>query len=195
MAADLASVSPRNPALEARHLHPAALPRWRALLESHWRHRLELLTRFSLAYHDAEAAATDPHLSHSARRAARVHSDWLLRRTVAERQALAEVEAALSRVAAGRFGWCELCGAAMPAERLAELPQARYCAGCTAGPARPAARAATARPVAPAARAATARPTGVIASSGPAARPPASHEGAARRPGPRPLLAVTGPTG
>lgn len=131
MSADLAIVSPRNPANDGRHLHPAALPRWRALLEAQWRDRLELITRFSLAYHDAEAAAGDPRHAPGLRIAARHHADWLLRRAVAERYALAETEAALARVATGRFGWCEACGAAMSTSRLTQAPQARYCTACS----------------------------------------------------------------
>jgi RNA polymerase-binding transcription factor DksA len=49
---------------------------------------------------------------------------------VAERLALAEIEAALARLAAGRFGWCEQCAAAITIARLAEVPQARYCQAC-----------------------------------------------------------------
>ncbi len=64
MTADLAIFPPpaaarRSPAAEARHLHPAALPQWRALLGFRWRERLERVTEFSLAYHDAEEAAAD----------------------------------------------------------------------------------------------------------------------------------------
>ena len=58
MSADLAVFPPpaaawRNPAAQARHLHPAALPRWRSLLGLRWQERLERVTEFSLAYHDA----------------------------------------------------------------------------------------------------------------------------------------------
>jgi DnaK suppressor protein len=43
---------------------------------------------------------------------------------------LSEVEAALERIAAGRFGLCSACGAALTRERLAALPYARYCVHC-----------------------------------------------------------------
>jgi DnaK suppressor protein len=59
--------------------------------------------------------------------AARRRARAILHRAVAERRALAEIESALSRLAAGRFGWCEQCGGAIAATRLAEMPQARYC--------------------------------------------------------------------
>jgi RNA polymerase-binding transcription factor DksA len=53
-----------------------------------------------------------------------------LHRAVAEQLALAEIEAALARLAAGRFGWCEQCAAAITAARLAEIPHARCCPEC-----------------------------------------------------------------
>jgi RNA polymerase-binding transcription factor DksA len=132
MTADLAIFPPpaatrRSPEAQARHLHPAALPRWRALLETRWQERLEAVTEFSLAYHDAREAAADAGLGRDARWAARLRASAALHRAVAERLALAEIEAALARLAVGRFGWCEQCGAAIAAARLAEAPQARYC--------------------------------------------------------------------
>lgn len=134
MTAELASyppleVAPRSPAAQARHLHPAALPRWRALLIDRWQERLEVVTEFSLAYHDARDAA-DASSSPDARWAARRRVSAVLRRAVAERLALAEIEAALARLGAGRFGWCEQCGAPITAAKLAETPQARCCAAC-----------------------------------------------------------------
>jgi DnaK suppressor protein len=135
MTADLAifpppAAAPRSPAAQARHLHPAALPRWRALLGVRWQQQLELVTEFSLAYHDASEAAADAGIGRDAWWAARRRASAALHRTVAERLALAEIEAALARLATGRFGWCEQCGAAITAARLAEKPQARYCPAC-----------------------------------------------------------------
>lgn len=135
MTADLAIFPPpaaarRSPAAEARHLHPAALPRWRALLGFRWQERLERLTELSLAYHDAREAAADAGSGRDVRLAAQRRAGATLRRAVAARLALAEIEAALARLAAGRFGWCEQCGAAIATARLAETPQARYCTAC-----------------------------------------------------------------
>ncbi len=126
----LPTAARRSPAAEARHLHPAALPQWRALLGIRWQERLKRVTAFSLAYHDAEEAAADPGSGRDARRAARRRASAELHRAAGERLALAEIESALSRLAAGRFGWCEQCGGAIAAARLAEIPQARYCPGC-----------------------------------------------------------------
>ena len=47
----------------------------------------------------------------------------------AARRRLAEVDAALERVAAGTFGRCEVCGQPIPAERLEIRPFARTCVG------------------------------------------------------------------
>ena len=48
--------------------------------------------------------------------------------------ALAEIEAALARLAAGRFGWCQHCGAAITAAALAQTPLARCCPACEGSP-------------------------------------------------------------
>ena len=60
----------------------------------------------------------------------------LLGRTVAARRKLADVEEALGRLAAGRFGSCEQCGSAIPAGLLATAPETRYCPRCDAEPVR-----------------------------------------------------------
>jgi hypothetical protein len=60
-------------------------------------------------------------------------------RASAERLALVEIEAALARLGAGRFGWCQQCGTAITAARLAELPQATGLPGLPSLTSRPAA--------------------------------------------------------
>jgi DnaK suppressor protein len=94
-------------------------PRWRALLEARWRTRLQEVTELSMAYHTAAAGGTE---DRQARR--------LLRRAVAARQRLADIEEALDRVAAGSFGRCEQCGAPISELLLAAAPESRYCARC-----------------------------------------------------------------
>lgn len=100
---------------------------WRALLEARWQLRLQEVTELSLAYHGAS--------QHDAQQA--------LRRAVAARRKLADIEEALNRLTAGTFGVCEECGSAIPPELLAVSPEARYCPRCAArpGPARHAATA------------------------------------------------------
>lgn len=91
---------------------------WRVLLEARWQTRLQEVTELSLAYHGAS--------QHDAQQA--------LRRAVAARRKLADIEDALDRLTAGTFGACEECGSAIPAGLLAVSPEARYCPRCAAGP-------------------------------------------------------------
>jgi DnaK suppressor protein len=106
-----------------------SLPHWRAVLEERWQARLREMTELSLAYHDAAAAAG---ADRSGDRAADGKLRDILRRTVATRRALADIEEALTRLSAGRFGRCEQCGDALPAASLALTPEARYCRACAA---------------------------------------------------------------
>ncbi|MEV4194916.1 TraR/DksA family transcriptional regulator [Streptomyces toxytricini] len=46
------------------------------------------------------------------------------------RMVLADVQAALQRIAEGRYGICHLCRRPIDRDRLAIVPQARYCARC-----------------------------------------------------------------
>ncbi|MGW4272808.1 TraR/DksA family transcriptional regulator [Streptomyces seoulensis] len=46
------------------------------------------------------------------------------------RMVLADVEAALARLADGSYGGCHLCRRPIARERLEIVPQARYCARC-----------------------------------------------------------------
>ncbi|NEA52046.1 TraR/DksA C4-type zinc finger protein [Streptomyces sp. SID10815] len=46
------------------------------------------------------------------------------------RMVLADVEAALARLADGSYGACHLCRRPIARERLEIVPQARYCARC-----------------------------------------------------------------
>jgi len=96
-----------------------------------WRARLQEVTELALAYHEAEAAggSGDDRL-----RLQRLHR--LQRRTVTSRRALADTEEALARLSAGRYGRCESCAGAIPAQRLAVTPETRYCARCAPGPGR-----------------------------------------------------------
>jgi len=106
---------------------PAGGPRWRALLEMRWRDRLQEVTELALAYHEAEAAAGRGGGED------RLQVQRLQRRTVTSRRALADTEEALARLSAGRYGWCESCAGAIPAQRLAATPEAHYCARCARG--------------------------------------------------------------
>ena len=111
-------------------------PLWRALLEARWRDRVQEVTELSLAYHEAaSAAAADGGAPASGPPERKVRK--LLRRTVAARRALADIEEALDRLASGRYGLCEGCAGAIPARLLAGAPEARYCPRCRPRPIRP----------------------------------------------------------
>ena len=49
----------------------------------------------------------------------------------AAREQLADIDAALDRVADGSYGTCQACGQPIGAERLAARPSARTCISCT----------------------------------------------------------------
>jgi RNA polymerase-binding transcription factor DksA len=107
-------------------------PRWRALLETRWQARVREVTELSLAYHVAAAAAAGG----TGDGDGQPEIQALIRRTVAARRKLADLEEALGRLAAGRFGSCEECGSAIPAVLLAATPETRYCPRCDAEPVR-----------------------------------------------------------
>ena len=47
------------------------------------------------------------------------------------RRELQEIDAALGRIADGRYGTCLACGGPMGLQRLRALPEARYCLSCS----------------------------------------------------------------
>jgi RNA polymerase-binding protein DksA len=57
----------------------------------------------------------------------RQHVAALLERA---REDLVQIDAALVKVAEGRYGWCESCGQPIGAERLAARPAATTCIRC-----------------------------------------------------------------
>ena len=144
----MAAISTLSSARRARHAVGGArgaavrnrgfLARRRGELEARWRTTLDRVTGLSVAYHEA-AAARPPGLaapSGGLRTEAPPVSPGdqdvsrLARRVVAERQALAEIEAALDRIAGGRYGRCEQCHRPISAGLLAAQPEARFCAAC-----------------------------------------------------------------
>ncbi len=46
------------------------------------------------------------------------------------RERITQVERALERLDGGQYGWCERCGTAIPAARLAAFPSATLCVSC-----------------------------------------------------------------
>lgn len=113
------------------HRWPGSLARRRAELEDRWRMTLERVVALSLAYYDAAehlhpgSAAVDQPLPNGPASASQ-----LARQAVSERQRLAEIEAALDRIAAGHYGSCEECGRPIAPGLLVAHPEARFCAAC-----------------------------------------------------------------
>jgi hypothetical protein len=113
-------------------------PRWRGILEARWQAALREVTELSLAYH---AAADDDGAAGRGgggggdavgRGGGSAEARRLLCRTIEARRRLADVEEALGRLAARRFGRCEQCGAQIPLGLLALCPDRRYCPRCVA---------------------------------------------------------------
>jgi len=100
-------------------------PWWRALLESRWRDRLQLVTELSVEFHETAAAAPAQGTGRPGPALQR-----LMGRATSARRALADTDDALARLAAGRFGRCENCAVEIPARTLRAEPEARYCNGC-----------------------------------------------------------------
>lgn len=54
----------------------------------------------------------------------------LLQLSERERSELAEIDAALARIAVGRYGRCEQCGGSIGTQRLVALPETSRCVRC-----------------------------------------------------------------
>jgi RNA polymerase-binding transcription factor DksA len=105
------------------------LPRWRERLERLWRRQVEEIIELSLAYHEAASAepfAGRPELT--APRSLRLQRTRA--RAASAHHSLAEIEAALARIDAARYGICEQCGERLRADWLEASPALRYCRRC-----------------------------------------------------------------
>jgi RNA polymerase-binding transcription factor DksA len=97
----------------------------RALLEEHRRFRLDQLGQLTTEHPVGESRVDT--LDASADNA-RVEVSAAVE--AAARQALDDIDDALSRMDSGRYGSCAECEAAIPLERLLAIPQAPLCMGC-----------------------------------------------------------------
>jgi DnaK suppressor protein len=145
----MAGISTLSSARRARHAgggaggaavrSPGFPARRRSALEARWRTTLDRVTALSVAYHEAAAVGPPELAAPSAGQAADARSaspgdrdvSRLARRVVAERQALAEIEAALDRISGGRYGRCEQCHRRISAGLLTAQPEARFCSACS----------------------------------------------------------------
>jgi DnaK suppressor protein len=90
--------------------------------------RAKLERELSAIIESGSAGADDEHDPEGATLAfERQHAAALLNET---RQRLAEIEAAMVRLADGSYGQCDGCGGPIGAERLSARPTASTCIGC-----------------------------------------------------------------
>jgi len=66
------------------------------------------------------------------RAAERESADVSERLSELERRELLDIDAALDRLRRGNYGRCDACAGAIGRQRLAAVPQARYCIRCEA---------------------------------------------------------------
>lgn len=126
----------------------AHLPLLRARLEEQREFRIEQLVDLAAA----EAAAGKPdggdgeHAGVTPEEQARDEIPALL--AAGARRALADIEGALDRITAGRYGRCLCCGLPIELARLVAVPQTPLCGACQGGsaPRSRAGRAGLARP-------------------------------------------------
>ena len=99
---------------------PPSVPAYAAEHAEHWQ-RLAQERRFrieQLAALDAEVPATPR------------HADVQRVLHASATAALSEIDAALARMAAGRYGVCDVCEQRISAERLDVIPMASLCMAC-----------------------------------------------------------------
>ena len=105
---------------QARELLERERERLRGMLDEADSHLSTSLTESS-----GELSSFDQHPGDTASETVeREQDDSVRNHAIAE---LAEVDAAMERLAAGEYGMCAACGAEIPSERLELLPQTRFC--------------------------------------------------------------------
>lgn len=104
----------------AAHLSADDLAALRESLREQRAFRLEQLARF------ARSSLAD----RAIRRRSASQLEVQVKLTASARMVLADVEAALERMDEGRYGSCHLCTHPVHLDRLAVVPQARYCGRC-----------------------------------------------------------------
>ncbi|MEU1669045.1 TraR/DksA C4-type zinc finger protein [Streptomyces sparsogenes] len=104
----------------AAHLSPEDLAALRENLHEQRLFRQEQLRQI----------AAPPRAEDLLRRRSAAQAEVQVKVAASARMVLADVEAALRRLAEGRYGTCHLCRRPVERDRLMIIPQARYCARC-----------------------------------------------------------------
>jgi RNA polymerase-binding transcription factor DksA len=106
------------------------LPRLRELLEEQRRFRIEQLAQLATLRGQAKVEVLGRHLDDLDASADNARVEVSAAVEAAARQALDDIELALDRIQAGRYGHCGQCGTSIPIERLYAIPQAGRCMRC-----------------------------------------------------------------
>ncbi|GAB1328584.1 TraR/DksA family transcriptional regulator [Streptomyces sennicomposti] len=114
--------APHQAPHRAAHLTPEDLAALRENLHEQRLFRQEQLQQIAAA----ATSRADALLQHRAAGQVEVR----VKLAASARMVLADVEAALARLADGSYGACHLCRRPIARERLEIVPQARYCARC-----------------------------------------------------------------
>lgn len=110
-------------------MEPARLERYRQLLLT--RHQ-QLVQHIFTMEEDMEAMDADRDIERTDRIQEEALETALTALDEQSRREVEEIQAALSRIEAGTYGTCEVCGEAISPERLEALPMARRCIDCQA---------------------------------------------------------------
>ena len=114
-----ASLRPSGP--HTSHLSADTLAELRDLLVA--RLRTEVA---QAAAHDATASQLTGHTDFDSA----IERELAVACAARSREAIEDIQHALSRLHDGTYGTCEVCGAPLPFERLEAIPQARLCVAC-----------------------------------------------------------------
>ena len=106
----------------------AQLPTLRQALEDQRRFRLDQLAQLTALHDQDPTAGHQVDTLDASADNARVEVSAAVE--AAAHQALDDIQAALARMDAGRYGYCAQCDQAIPVERLFAIPQAPLCMHC-----------------------------------------------------------------
>lgn len=108
----------------------AQLPDLRAMLEEQRRFRLEQLSQLNDQYQQSQVELAGRHIDSLDTSADNARVEVSAAVEAAAHLALDDIEAALARMDAGRYGYCAQCDRPIPVERLFAIPQAPLCMHC-----------------------------------------------------------------
>jgi DnaK suppressor protein len=106
------------------------LPELRDLLQEQRRFRLDQLHQLTSQHVESQAETAARHVDTLDTSADNARVEVSAAVEAAAHQALDDIETALARMDAGRYGYCARCDQAIPVERLYAIPQAPLCMQC-----------------------------------------------------------------